>query len=357
MPEELFPKTAVVCLSPNHGGMEISSKGLASRLSQWSEQCIFVVRRGSWLESFADQASLQCIPVTMKHHFSINGIRQIRKAFKDHDIRLVIYAGSSEMRTLRFCINDKIDKFVVRHGTPKSKRKTDLVHQFLWSKVTHHMAISDAMRTNVSRLFPVKNKTVFVNYVSQGEKLRSLPVPKKMSSTDDKLKIVQTARVEYIKGHFDSIDVLEKLRGLGIDAKLSFYGGGRDLPNLKADVKARGLSEHVSFEGQITEPYRFFGRYHVFLYPSYSEGFGNSFAEALSAGMHSFCYDNTSLPEYRYLGFNYVMAPTGSITSLADGIRAAWLNREPQPLSNRDTAKRVFSDEAEMIRLYQALYN
>ena len=356
VPHNLFPRTAVVCLSPNHGGMEISSRTLASRLSKWSEGCIFIVRRNSWLEEIAREASLAHVPIAMKHHFSVNGIRQIRKALKDYDIRLVIYAGSSEMRTLRFCINQKIDRFVVRHGTPKTKSKTDLIHRFLWSKVTHHMAISNLMRSNVSELFPVKGRSVFVNYVSQGEKLESLPIPKAISAEENTLRIVQIARVERVKGQFDGLKVLQKIRDSAVNAKLTFYGSGQDLSELKEAARARGLSAHVSFEGQVREPYKYLGEHHVFLYPSYSEGFGNSFAEALSAGIHSLCYDNTCLPEYRHLGFCYEMVRTGDIDSLVARIREIWITRESQPLENREVARSVFSDAAEMTRLHNALY-
>ena len=354
--EMKFPKTAVVCLSPNHGGMEISARVLASRLSQWSEGCVFVVRRGSWLERIARDMSLQHIAISMKYHFSITGIFQIRKALRDHRVRLMIYVGSSEMRTLRFSVNKKIDRFVVRHGTPKSNKKTDLAHRFLWSRVTHHWAVSEYIRLNVCELFPVQESSSFVNYGGQGEKLDELPFPLPLTSSSEKLCIGQVARVEYIKGQFDSLEALRRIRESGIDAEIVFYGDGRNMEDLKSRVQEKNLLEHVTLAGQIRKPYMRLGQHHMFLYPSYSEGFGNSFTEAISSGIHCLCYNNSCFPEYRFLGFRYNMVPNGDIDALVQRIKEIWESKESQPLGNRDLARDIFSDQAEIIRLYKALY-
>ena len=356
VPEELFPKTAIVCLSSNHGGMEFDAKILARRLSMWSESCLLVVRRGAWLEAVAREESLPYVSISMSYNFSIFGIFKIRRVLRSRGIRLLVYFGSSEMRSLRFCLNDSIDRFVVRHGTPKSKKKTDFIHRFLWSKVTHHWTISEALHRNVLELFPVKGKPVFINYTGQGEKLDELPMPRSLSYQDDTLLIGQIARVERVKGQFDTLSVLKKLRLSGINAKVVFYGDGRSLDDLKKAANAEGLLSDITFKGQVPKPYRHLDKQHVFLYPSYSEGFGNAFTEAISSGIHCLCYENTCFPEYRSLGFSYSMVPNGDIEALVDRAKEIWQTRERQPLENREIANEVFSDRAEMVRLYRALY-
>ncbi|MEX0382729.1 glycosyltransferase family 4 protein [Spiribacter sp. 1M153] len=350
-----FPPTAIVCLSPNHGGMEISSYSLASTFSRQGEDCLFIVRRGSWLEKVAKELSLNHVAIDMRRHFSVRGIRQIRKAFSEHGTRLVIYAGSSEMRTLRFCMNKNIERFVVRHGTPKSNKKRDLVHKMLWSKVTHHMAISESMRANVAGIFPVGERPMFVNYVSQEEKLKDLSLPREIDKGSG-LSLAQIARIERVKGQFDALEVLNRLRKSGVNADLTFYGAGRDLSALEEEVKLKGLDRYVSFKGQIEAPYRCLRHHHVFLYPSHSEGFGNSFAEALSTGMHCICYNNTSLPEYRALGFDYKMVETGNVDGVVGQVLEIWENVIRPPLENREVAKRVFSEKEELTRIHRALY-
>ncbi|PZA00877.1 hypothetical protein A6K26_001050 [Gammaproteobacteria bacterium 2W06] len=350
-----FPPTAIVCLSPNHGGMEIDSCALAKTFSKSSDSCLFIVRRGSWLEKVAQELSLNHVAIDMRWHFSIRGIRQIRKAFSEHGTRLVIYAGSSEMRTLRFCMNKNIERFVVRHGTHKNRKKKDLVHRFFWYKVTHHMVISKSLRSNVDEVFPVGDRPIFVSYVNQGEKLKDLPLPRGVAEKSV-LSLAQVARVERAKGQFDSLEVLGKLRKSGVNADLTFYGAGRDLVALERETKLKRLDHYVAFKGQVEAPYRYLGRHHIFLYPSYGEGFGNSFAEALSTGMHCICYNNTSMPEYRAIGFNYEMVETGDIDGLVDRILGIRKNVTKPPLANRDVATRVFSEKEELARIHRALY-
>lgn len=43
----------------------------------------------------------------------------------------------------------------------------------------------------------------------------------------------------------------------------------------------------------------------MFLFPSYGEGFGNAFIEAISFGCKAISYDNTTFKEFKELGFDF----------------------------------------------------
>jgi glycosyltransferase involved in cell wall biosynthesis len=351
--EELLPRIAVVCLSGNHGGMEINARVLASRLSEWSEYCILIVRQGTWLEECANQFGLNFVSVSMPFNFSLLAAHRIRQALRIAKIEVMVYFGSSEMKTLRFSLSPMLKQFMVRHGTHKRSSKKDIVHRFLWSKVSSHWAVSESIKNNVKDIYPTDGKKFFVNYTGQGEKLRVLPNP--LSIHGDKMHIAHIGRIEREKGQFDVLSVLKNLLDQGLDAEVSFFGSGRSFNELWDAAADAGLLSHINFAGQVDRPYTRLGFFNIFLYPSYGEGFGNSFTEAISSGIHCFCYDNTCFPEYRALGFKYRMVRTGDVQALTDAVLDVWNRKEPQPLENREVAVRHFSDEAEMSRLREAL--
>jgi len=353
--KRLLPRMAVVCLSDNYGGMEINARLLASRLSRWSEYSVLITRRGTWLEQSAREFGINCFSVPMRWNFSPTAAYRIRAELYAKCISAVIFLGSSEMKTLRFSLPSTVEEFIVRHGTPKRTSKKDVFHRTLWSKVTRHWAISKSMSTNVEKIYPVAGKKILVNYTGQGEKLAIMPFPLEIGGTSEKLKIAHIGRIEAVKGQFDVLEVLKSMLSRGVDAEVTFYGKGRELEKLMKSASDAGLTSHVHFAGQVDAPYQYLNQFHFFVYPSYSEGFGSAFTEAISSGIHCFCYDNTCFPEYRTLGFNYQMFETGDINALSEAVFDTWHRQEPQPIGNRKLAVQFFSDEAEMSRLQKAI--
>ena len=76
------------------------------------------------------------------------------------------------------------------------------------------------------------------------------------------------------------------------DDFMEFY---KSLP-FKNNIKLVGFTDNVG---------NYISQSDVFLFPSYGEGFGNSFAEALSAGLVCISYDNTTFPEFKKLGMYF----------------------------------------------------
>jgi glycosyltransferase involved in cell wall biosynthesis len=352
----LLPPIMIVCLSTNFGGMEIDAKLLAKRLSKFSRACVFIVRKGSWLEREAKREKINHYSISMRLNFSLKAIFQIRKALKQEESKIVIYFGSSEMKTLCFALNNIPEHFVVRHGTEKSNPKKDLFHRYSWRKVTGHWAISRSMERNVYKIYPTERRVVFTNYTGQGEKISNLPLPLELDKNIfPVLKIAHIGRIERVKGQFDLLKIARILKDQGIPLKVTFFGSGVESAKLEKEAQELELSEQVFFAGHVDRPYESLGDFHAFVYPSYSEGFGNSFTEAICSGIHCFCYDNTCFPEYLELGFRYHMVRTGDLQALARRVFEVWTDDVPQPLVNRAIGRRHLSDDAEVLRLRDAL--
>ena len=90
----------------------------------------------------------------------------------------------------------------------------------------------------------------------------------------------------------------------------------------------------------------------IFLFPSYGEGFGNSFIEALSNGLKCVSYANTSFLEFKELEFDFEMVRDRDIDNLKESILKVVKNEIVFDLEkNMKLANNIFS-EAQEIKKY-----
>ena len=350
MPEQegRLGNTAVLCFSPNDGGMEHDAAFMTQKISAYLGRCLLVIRKGAWLEGYAKRHGIPHAAVGFSGSFSIKAIREMRRLWRKHDIRNVIFLGASEIHSIHFSIGLPVRRFIVRHGTTKSSPKKDFVHRLTWSRVTAHWCISEHLKRNVMSLFPLENAEVFVDYVGLEGKLDYLPEASPLTAEESGLRLAHVGRLVPGKGQRDAIRAVKRAHEHGVPVTLTLFGGGGDQSYLEDLVKELGLEAVVSFAGYVAHPYQYFSDFHGFIYPSYGEGFGNAFAEALATGMHCFCYSNTVFPEFRKQGLRFHMVPNKDYRALADEVIGVWERREPQPRDNIELCRILFSTQHEM---------
>ena len=89
----------------------------------------------------------------------------------------------------------------------------------------------------------------------------------------------------------------------------------------------------------------------IFLFPSYGEGLSNAFIEALAHNLVCICYNNTSFPELKDLGFYFQMCTNLDVDALSLNVFTLYsqLNKEKKKsLSNYIKAKTIFSIQNEL---------
>ncbi len=115
------------------------------------------------------------------------------------------------------------------------------------------------------------------------ESEKYLPEDKKFSSP---YKVLFCAYMIKEKGPYELLNavpfVLEKYN----DTSFIFVGVGKELEKLKRKTKEMGIEKNVIFTGYKTgnEKIEFFKKAHIFVLPSYREGFPTVILEAMSAG-------------------------------------------------------------------------
>ncbi|MEK7182435.1 MAG: glycosyltransferase family 4 protein, partial [Patescibacteria group bacterium] len=82
-------------------------------------------------------------------------------------------------------------------------------------------------------------------------------------------------------------DVIKSLKYLNTNVKFIILGSGPDLISLKDLVELEDVSNRVMFAGQVEhdEIPKYLKVSNIFIRPSLSEGFGNSFIEAMASGI------------------------------------------------------------------------
>lgn len=309
---------AVICLSTGKGGMEHDAIKLADLLSACCNT-VLVCKKASLIEQLYDNGSytFECETISfLNKSFSISMLLKCRSILEEYEIKNVIYFGASELKTLYFSFLGKGLNVLVRHGTTKSGPKRDWFHRLVYSCVNYHVAISKHLLGNVKKIVPynkqVKYKIIYPSF--------SFPEYKDSPFGDDKgVKLIHVGRIAHGKGHRDAILACKALYDNGVDFELSFLGEGEDskyVDEIKKIADAVPYSNNIRFYGYVDDVGRYMEYADILLYPSYGEGFGNVFVEAMVHGLSAVVYNNTTFPEFEEMGFVFRMAQNKVIESL-----------------------------------------
>ena len=114
------------------------------------------------------------------------------------------------------------------------------------------------------------------------------------------VRLLFVGRVEEGKGCGKAIAILERLRGLGVDARLDVVGDGAELAQMKAGTAARGLGDSVQWRGWLprTALNQLYGEAHILLVPSSSEGWPKVVGEGMAYGVVPVASRVSSIPQY-----------------------------------------------------------
>lgn len=351
----MYPKnpTAIICLSPYAGGMEIDAIKLAKKLST-DIPITVIAKSGCFIESshnnYVGYNNISLETIAFKTSFSFSIIFGVRDIIKKYGIKNVIFFGASELKSLYFSFLGLDINLIIRHGTTKSTPKKDWFHKLIYSKVNYHVSICKHLQKNVEHIIPFGKNTRSILIYSSVELPTMEPVP---HST---LTLLHVGRIAPGKGQIDAIDACKILFDNNIDFIFYLVGGFdkgyeqvfmshyNSLP-YKNQIVLAGFSDNVR---------EYYQRADIFLFPSHGEGLGNAFLEALSYGLECIVYNNTSFPELKELGLNFHLISNKNIQELSKVL----LDCSKKPLlynSNRAIITEYFSMDTEISRYKEIL--
>lgn len=316
---EMKEPTAVICLSAGKGGMELYALKLARMLSP-SVPVTLVFQAGTFLEKRANEIGrrkFELWPVKFRSRtFSPALIASMRELIGREDIKNVIFLGASELLSLSMAFLGRGINVVQRHATNKSRPKKDWLHRQVYRGVDHHVAISEALSENVRYIIPVApGASLDVIYPS-------FPLPPARSPRlgAKPVELLHVGRLVPGKGQRDAVRACAVLHHKNIPFRLRLVGeveNAEYAEALKQEVAALRYAGAIEFCGYHRDIADFHESSDVFLYPSYGEGFGNAFNEAVTAGLIPVAYQNTVFPELKGHGFHLHLAKDRDVESLS----------------------------------------
>ncbi len=306
--------TAIVCLSPYSGGMELDAIKTANHLAEISPITL-IVKQGTFLEKKANKIKnnkIQVNTINFKSSVSLSIIKNTRKIVQEHGIKNIIFFGASELKSLYFAFFGLDINLCIRHGTTKSTPKKDFFHQLIYSKVNWHIANSKHILNNVKQIIPYgKNTKDIVIYPSFKF---NTPSPIKHKP----LTLLHVGRIADGKGQIDAIKACEILVKNNIDFQFNIVGSfDEKYKNHFLDFLDKcPYKNKINLIGFTDNVEKYYNEADIFLFPSYGEGLSNAFIEALAHNLICICYNNTSFYELKKLGFYFHMCKNLDIKEL-----------------------------------------
>lgn len=170
-------------------------------------------------------------------------------------------------------------------------------------------------------------------------------------STETKI-ILQVGRLQTVKNHKFSLDIMKGLKETGVDFKFFIIGQGNLENELKSKVEQLGLKNHVIFTGIRSDVPQLMAGADIMLMPSFHEGFPVVLVESQAIGLPTIVSDKVS--QEVDLGLNLIQ-----FTSL-DNINS-WINnivkeKKKNIISNKTILKEKGFDVKSNATRLQQLY-
>lgn len=309
---------AIICLSPNKGGMEINALKLSKNISEYISDVTLIVKSDSFLESLCHQENIKphLKTIDFKYSLSFQIISKVRNIIIQNNIKNIIFFGASELKSLYFAFLGLDINLIVRHGTTKSSPKKDFFHRLIYSKVNYHIAVSKHILNNVKTIVPYNHKTQFkVIY-------NSVKIPNQYIKEDKKnfLSILHLGRITKGKGQIDAIKACKVLYENNIEFEFNIIGSIND-DYEKEFMRFYNSVEYknkINLIGHTNNVGDYLKKSDIFLFPSYGEGLSNAYLEALAYKLICISYNNTSFGEFFDLGFDVHLCVDKDLESLSN---------------------------------------
>lgn len=308
--------TAIICLSPYSGGMEIDTIKLAKKLSPYVPITI-IAKKGCFIASceqeYVAHNGIELETIAFRNSFSLSIIFNVRRIIREKGINNVIFFGASELKSLYFSFLGLDINLIVRHGTTKSRPKKDWFHKLIYSNVNYHVAICKHLQRNVEYIIP------FGKHAQSTLIYSSIEVPNIKRVPHMPLALLHVGRIAPGKGQTDAIEACRILYENDIDFIFYLVGGFDDgyKEPFMSIYNALPYKEQIRLIGFSNNVNEYYQKSDIFLFPSHGEGLGNAFLEALSYGLECISYNNTSFPELKELGLDFHLVDNKNLDRLS----------------------------------------
>ena len=313
-----------MCFSSGSGGMEMDAIKLARLLCKDME-VVLLCKEGEFIHHSHQGVNIDYSlePVAFSSRiFSLSMLLRVRSLIKQYSFDNVIFFGASELKTLYFSFFGFNLNLLIRHGTTKSKAKTDWFHRLIYSRVSYHIVLSKHLLNNVKYIVP-DTDNVSYKIIHPSYEITSVKEPLAEPESKDKLFITHTGRVAPGKGQLDAVRACKRLYNKGVNFQFDILGGFEGdeyVKALNAEIGTDDFSSRIRVRGHVTNVTEYLQATDIFLFPSSGEGMANAFIEAMHYAAVCIVYDNTVFPEFIEMGFYLHLVKDGDVDALSQAL-------------------------------------
>lgn len=345
--------TAIICLSPYRGGMELDAISFSKKLQPFMKT-LLIIKRNSFMEDKLKNENIDYETIEFFKSFSLSIILNARKIIKLYGIKNVIFFGASELKSLYFSFLRLDINLIIRHSTTKSRPKKDWFHRLIYSNVNYNVSTSKHLLKNVRTIIPfgkiTKEKLIY----------SSFEFKEPFVTQHKQVTLLHTGRIADAKGQIDAIQACSILVENNIDFKFYLVGGIDEsyksyFMDFYNNLEYKDKIELVGFTNNVTE---YLHKSDIFIFPSYGEGISISFREALANNMICISYNNTSFPELKELGLKFHLCENKNIDELRNILISTIKNIDEEKKSiegNYNTIQNIFSEKHEVNNYFELL--
>lgn len=145
-------------------------------------------------------------------------------------------------------------------------------------------------------------------------------IRRELGLTRDAVVLLDVSRLVPGKGHSDLLPMLAEVRRKHPDVVLLLVGDGGLRPDLESAARAHGLADAVVFAGNRDDVPEVMAAGDVFVFPSYSEGFGMVALEAMASGLPVVAYDLPPFAEFMQPGVTADLVPVGDVGAVTRAV-------------------------------------
>ena len=346
-------KYLYINFSRGWGGLEMASANLFEWLLARGEDLYFFVYSDSPLHKRLLDAGLgeRVVALKPRSRFGVFTVARIKRFIEEHQINLVQTFKSTDIFFAVQAVasfNGAVKLVHQLQMLPKHSRK-GFLHKIFYKKLDMVIAISDAVKGRIERLWPInpaKIKTVYYGIdlekygnstISKYEEREKLGLPK------HKTVIGIVGQICPNKGQLLLLKAFNKLKRDYPDAVLAIVGAvprGDEgyMQAVKRYIKKHNLEESVFLLGFSSNVQDVLTAFDVFVHASSIEAFGLVIIEAMIAGVPVVASATGGVPEIVSSGNNGFLFTPESEESLLEKLQCI--------LALNDDERKVLSDAA-----------
>lgn len=173
--------------------------------------------------------------------------------------------------------------------------------------------------------------------------------------------MLHTGRITQGKGQIDALKASKILHDNDINFVFYFIGDYEDdyekklFNNFLSTLEYKNKIKIIGYSNKIGD---YLSKADIFLFPSSGEGFGNSFAEALAAGLICISYKNTTFIEFQELGFHFHLSENHNIQDLGNKLLYVTKNFKSEQfnsIKNSHLSSVIFNEHKEIGKYLEIL--